>query len=391
MARRILFIIGSLDVGGTQRHLAQLTTALADLGWEVSIYCLVHEGMLGNELRQRKIVVRAPWLQDHVSILTRSLPGRALRLILATGGLIAEMLIRRPAIVHFFLPENYVVGGFCALITGCSRLVMSRRSLNLYQTRRPILRPMERFLHRRMTRIVGNSRAVVAELRMEGAPEEKLRLIYNGVELPTDTMPCTKVTARQSLGIPVDAFVMLLVANLIPYKGHTDLLNALEQAKDHLPRPWRLLCVGQDHGIGLALKQQALHLGIADNIAWLGLRTDVDRLYAAADLGLLVSHEEGFSNAVLEGMAAALPMVVTDVGGNAEAVINGETGLIVPPRSPQLLADAILTLALDRNRAAAMGRIGRDRVARNFSFSSCIDNYRTLYAELLAPETDGCR
>jgi len=99
-----------------------------------------------------------------------------------------------------------------------------------------------------------------------------------------------------------------------------------------------------------------------------------------ADVGLLCSHEEGFSNAVLEGMAAGLPMVVTDVGGNAEAVIDGVTGYVVPAHNPELLADALLTVALADDRAL-MGDRGRRRVVEKFSMNSCIDAYEALYRE----------
>lgn len=383
MATRILFVIGSLEVGGTQKHLIELAAAITRRDWNANVYCLVREGALADELRRHGVTVRAPWLQNRGPALTRSLPGRALRLTLAAGGLMAELLIRRPAIIHFFLPENYVVGGICALIARCPRLVMSRRSLNLYYGRRPILRPIERFLHRHMTRIIGNSRAVIEELRGEGVSEDKLRLIYNGVELPSSPTQATRLMTRQDLGVPTDAFVMIIVANLIPYKGHADLLEALSRIRERLPQPWRLLCIGRDEGPGNALRAQATRLGIADKVAWLGLRADAAALYAAADVGLLVSHEEGFSNAVLEGMAAGIPMIVTDVGGNADAVINGKTGLVVPPRDPDRLGLAILSLAADSKRAAEMAAAGRDRAAQNFSLATCVGEYEKLYAELL--------
>jgi glycosyltransferase involved in cell wall biosynthesis len=238
-----------------------------------------------------------------------------------------------------------------------------------------------------MTCILGNSRAVLDELRAEGVPKEKLRLIYNGIDLaPFAALP-TKSDARRNLSLPVDAWTMILIANIIPYKGHADLLEALSRIKTRLPNPWRLLCVGRDDGPGVALHTQARRFGIDENIVWLGLRTDVAKLLAAADLGLLVSHEEGFANAVLEGMAAALPMVVTDVGGNAEAVLDGKTGLVVPARDPERLGAAILAFAADPARAAAMGKAGRDRVEWNFSLAACVRQYEALYAELL-PETD---
>lgn len=386
MARRLLLILGSLDMGGTQRHVIDLATALTRAGWMVTVYCMVHEGVLAGELRARGVTVHAPWLQGTAPKLVQYLPGRILRLMLASIGLMSELLFRRPTIVHFFLPENYVIGGFCAIAARCRYMIMSRRSLNLYQVRRPALPAAERFLHRHMARVVGNSQAVLAELRTEGVPEEKLRLIYNGVHSAPFASTPTKQEVRQQLGIPRDAWVTILVANIIPYKGHADLLDALSRIKDRLPNPWRLLCVGNDYGPETELRTYASRLELDKNILWLGPRTDVAKLYAAADLGLLVSHEEGFSNVILEGMASALPMVVTNVGGNAEAVLDGETGLVVPAHDPERLGAAILALASDPVRAAAFGKAGRWRVQQHFELDACVRQYEALYAELLPAE-----
>lgn len=383
---RILFVIGSLDVGGTQRHLVQMVAALDRRRWQPAVYCLVEKGPLAGELEARGVPVRAPRLGGGNVGPRRSLLRRGWRLCCAMSGLMAELVFRRPAIVHFFLPESYVVGAPCARAAFCRKLVMSRRSLNIYQSRRPFLIFFERRLHRHMARIIGNSHAVVNELRAEGVTDEKLRLIYNGIDLaPFATSPA-KAEAQQRLGIPPDGFVMLLIANIIPYKGHADLLVALGQIKNRLPAKWRLLCAGLDYGSGAALRAQAAQLGIDGNITWLGVRNDIGALTAAADLGLLVSHEEGFSNAILEGMAAGLPMIVTDVGGNAEAVLDGETGLVVPARESAHLAAAILALATNPTRAAAMGKAGRERVECKFSLASCVREYEVFYAELISAD-----
>jgi glycosyltransferase involved in cell wall biosynthesis len=178
--------------------------------------------------------------------------------------------------------------------------------------------------------------------------------------------------------------VLALIANLIPYKGHADLLHALALVKQRLPRDWTMLCVGRDDGIGGALAALARDLGLARHLRWLGPRDDVPALLAASDIGLLCSHQEGFANSILEGMAARLPMVVTDVGGNGEAVCDGETGLVVPPRDPARLAEAIVALARDPARRRAMGAAGRRRVAAEFSIEACVSAYERLYEGLIA-------
>src|SRR5690606_30322590 len=190
------------------------------------------------------------------------------------------------------------------------------------------------------------------------------------------------VTRRQ-LGIPDAAVVFTMVANLIPYKGHADLLTALAAVREQLPSPWRLLCVGRDDGIGPRLRDQSAALGLAGNVMWLGERRDIANLLSASDIGVLCSHEEGFSNAVLEGMASGLPMVVTDVGGNAEAVIDGDCGLVGPARNPARLGAALLQLATNPEQRCRLGTAARRRVESEFSLERCIIDYERLYEGLV--------
>jgi glycosyltransferase involved in cell wall biosynthesis len=152
---------------------------------------------------------------------------------------------------------------------------------------------------------------------------------------------------------------------------------------DRIPSDWRLLTAGRDDGIRGALERQIEAAGLASRISFLGTRRDVPALFAAADIGLLVSHQEGFSNAIIEGMAAGLPMIVTGVGGNAEAVRDGETGLVVPARNPEQLAAAIVRLLNGPEIRGTFGEAGRRRVRDHFSFAGCIDSYDQLYRGLL--------
>ena len=114
-----------------------------------------------------------------------------------------------------------------------------------------------------------------------------------------------------------------------------------------------------------------------------GLMSSLPGLLAAADFGLLTSREEGFSNVILEGMAAGLAMIVTDVGGNAEAVVHAETGFVVPPRDPRAISDAIITLARDPEARKRLGAAARKRVEKEFSIDKCVKAHLDLYQEML--------
>lgn len=379
MKPSILFVLGDLDIGGAERHLAQIAPALKRDGFRPAIYVLTHKGRLAHTLEAAGVDVVAPPL----SAWTRRLPARLRRLLLLPlTGFALWRIMRRRQIVHFFLPAAYLIGGLVSLAAPAQIRVMSRRSLNDYQRRHPFAARLELWLHRRMTVILGNSRAVVEQLRAEGVPAEKLRLIYNGIDLSAFAALPARERVRGGLGLRPDALVLIAVANLIPYKGHADLLCALANARNGLGPEWRLLCVGRDTGIGDALKAQAEALEIDDRVLWLGEREDVPALLGAADIGILCSHQEGFSNSVLEGMAAGLPMIVTEVGGNAEAVVDGQTGLVVPAHDPDGLGRAICALAADPGRRAAFGFAGRRRVETLFSLDRCVAAYEEMYQGL---------
>jgi glycosyltransferase involved in cell wall biosynthesis len=370
---KILYVVGSLDVGGTERHLALLAPRLKRMGWEPAIYCLSRPGEQATEVRQAGVqVISAPFpiVSGQGWIVTR-----ALKLALSTLKLLWVMLTSRPQIAHFFLPVSYLLGAPSAIFARIPIRIMSRRSLNDYQAAHPSFRTCELRLHKHVRAILGNARSIVRELiEDEHCPADRVALIYNGI----DTSPFAK---RRE---PHDELVLITVANLIAYKGHAYLLAALGQIASALPPRWSLLCVGRDDGIGVALAQQARDVGIGDKVKFLGARTDIPALLAGADVGILAPHlNEGFSNSILEGMAAGLPMVVTDVGGNAEAVIDGVTGLVVPPRNADALGSAILKLAQDARLRQSMGEKGRKRVERYFTIDRCVANYARLYAGLL--------
>lgn len=250
--------------------------------------------------------------------------------------------------------------------------------MNEYQKNSPLQAKIERWLHGRMTYICGNSQAVIDQLALEGVGNEKLFLIYNGIELAEPVSKMHSTEWRRLHSISDESLLMVMVANLIPYKGHHDLIQALGIIKKVLPEPWDLLCLGRDDGIGKSLLEQSKVLGVGKNIHFLGSRSDVPKFLMASDIGILCSHEEGFSNAVLECMAYGLPMVVTNVGGNSEAVLDGKNGYVVEAGNAEELACAILRLAQDPERKK-IGEAGRQRVLQNFTMDTCANGYEELY------------
>lgn len=373
-SRRILYVIGSLDIGGAERHLVQVATGLKQAGYSPEFFVLQLGGPLTAPLQAAGIPIHGfrPWdwlrkVLKHPRALAWTVLGfSALKMW-------SVFWRRRPDVVHFFLPAAYVVGGVVSMLCPVPARIMSRRSMNHYQTKHRLFARVERFLHHRMTLVCGNSLAINRQLEEEGVPADRLRLIYNGVACAVADSPAVPAADKPGL-------LFVMVANLIPYKGHADLLDAFASVQHELPPVWELWCVGRDDGIQASLCERAERLGIAGHVKFLGSRTDVPALLQQADVGVLSSHEEGFSNAVLEGMAAGLPMVVTDVGGNAEAVVDGDTGYVVPARDPARLGQALLAVARDENRAR-MGERGKQRAEELFTVEACLRQYEHLYQQ----------
>lgn len=379
----ILYVIGSLDVGGAEKHLVQIVLGLDRDRWNPIVCCLTERGKLAEGLDAVGIQVVCRPTAPHPRSASRI---RRLAGFLETiFWLITIMRRYRPTIAHFFLPGAYILGAPASILARIPVRIMSRRSLNNYQRSMRFGTAIERGLHGYMTTILGNSTRVVCQLQTdEHISKDRLGLIYNGVDCNQYRRSLTaRNEVRTSLNIPQNALVFITVANLIPYKGHHDLFAAFSMALTQLPHGWRLLVVGRDDGIGAKLQKHAATLQISNSVHFLGSRSDIPDLLSCADISILPSHEEGFSNAILESMAAGLPVIATDVGGNREAIVDGETGVIVPPRNPKRMSEAIACLATDEQLRARMSTIAVDHVKMKFELSTCLSQYEQLYEGLL--------
>ncbi|MBT5570938.1 MAG: glycosyltransferase [Alphaproteobacteria bacterium] len=388
MTNRIAIVIGSLQVGGAERQIAQTVPRLDPTRWQIDLVTLSRPGPLAADLERAGFRVWSPPLANRIS---RSGPLiRLLRALITVPWLWFWFLRKRPSIAHFILPEAYLIGGICAVLSGQSRMLMSRRSLAHYQDRHPFLARIERWLHKRMSLVIANSEAIRRDLLNEGIPEHRTQVILNGVD--TDAIRPDENRGnelRQSLDIPSESLVLMIVANLIPYKGHADLIEALGSIRETLPDGWQLLCVGRDDGIGNALQAQSTQAGLSAHIQFLGSRSDIPTLLNVADISLLCSHEEGLPNAVIEAMAAGVPTIATEVGGTGEIIDHKVTGMLVPPRNPGVLAQSILELVQDTARRETMGKAARAEIESTYGLDICARAYDDLYQHVMTPKHVG--
>jgi glycosyltransferase involved in cell wall biosynthesis len=287
-----------------------------------------------------------------------------------------------PDIVHTYLAAANVLGPVAARLAGVRLVIVSKRSGTFYQAAFPLLRRMERIGSLLSNVVMVNSDAVRREVeRTERHQEGKFLRIYNGVA-PIPAWTSEEITFfRAREGLPSGAPVAVCVSNFFDYKGHLDLVAAIATVTGEFPET-NFVFIGRDAGTLEVTRAAARDHGVLPHIRFAGHRADVSDFLRAADLFVHPSHQEGFSNAILEAMAAGLPVVACDVGGNPEAVVDGVTGFLVPPRSPGRLAEAMSDLLGDEGKRRAMGEAGKRRAEERFSLGRMVTEVEAMYESL---------
>ncbi len=376
---KILFVVGGFSIGGTERHLSQVLPRLNGNNRSLQVCALGVDGPLSAPLRDAAIPIRFITPRNTLSIPRL----RGVLNLLSQIRQVADVIRRfRPDIVHCFLPEPCTVGWLASMITGRKHcLVMSKRS----QLARPEAflgdKALELSALRSADRVIGHSQVVVQELAGCGVHGKRLSIIHNGIELTVDSKKRLEFRSIHGLGEKTTVFVVL--ANLIPYKGHAELIQALSAYENEVSTKWALVVVGGgvDSPYGQLLRRQAMDSGIGSKFHFVGQMSDPKPWLAAADVGVLLSHHEGFSNAIIEYMAASLPVIATAVGGNLDALVEGVTGWLVPPGDQPALIKA-LEESQDAAIRSTRGKAGFRRYQEEFTLERCVKKYVSFYASL---------
>jgi glycosyltransferase involved in cell wall biosynthesis len=369
---KILFVVGSLEIGGAERQIVQMCTHLDLERYAPAVATLGPPGPLAQPLQRRGIQVFP--LKFSAGNAGRSALRRAISAVSATRRLRALLRRINPQIVHAYLLESGVVAA-AACLGRNARLVFAKRSLVESIAQSTFFAPLVRFANSRADLIHVNSKAVADDVvEKEGVAREKIRLTYNGVET---SRFCP--AADRSWGPAVRVGMM---ANFIPYKGHEDAIDAFALLAQRFPS-LELWLWGRPGPIVPALEATALRGGFRERVRFLGVTDEPAGAYRQMDIFVSASHEEGFSNSILEAMASGLPIVATAVGGSAEQIEDGKSGLLVPARQPAALAAALATLLDDPDLAARLGTGARSRVTEHFSLEATVASTSRLYDELV--------
>ena len=368
---KILHIQKVAKVAGSENHLLTLLPPLRAHG--VVPHMLVLED---GDCRPDEFVER----MEGAGVRTARLPIRHD----VDPGLVPRLarFIRRGGYdaVHTHLLHADLYGRLAGRLTGVK--VLSSYHCDDPEHLIPGVRQMDAVTARACHRIICISAAVRDYVRDRiGVPARLLTVVHYGLE-PGDGAP-PAVPLRAQLGIPADAPVVGMVGRLTEQKGHVYLLDAFARLRARHPGAW-LVLVG-DGELRAPLEKQAAELGIADRVRFTGYRADGAALMREMDVVVAPSIWEGFGLVLLEGMAAARPIVASRVSAIPEIVLDGETGTLVPPRDPAALADAIGALLADPARAASYGAAGRARLAACFTVEKMVRETAGVYRSLTAP------
>jgi glycosyltransferase involved in cell wall biosynthesis len=363
-----------MNVGGSERHILHLITRLDRTRFAPMICCLYETGPLYSLAQARGVACFCLHMRRTGGSLTT-----LWSVARGTARLVQLMRRERVAIVDAYLFLAYILAIPCAWLARVPVRIAQPR--NLRTVKPPLVgrRLLERVVNRLVTLVVANSQAVAQDtMEDEGLPARRIAVIRNGVAIPDERLG----QGVRPPGLPAGGRIILCVANLRQGKGHPDLLAA---AADVLPRfpDVALVLVGEGN-LRPAIEEAVARYGLVGRILLLGQRDDVPALLDAADLFVLPSHEEGLPNALLEAMAHGMPVIATAVGGTPEAVEDGVSGLLVPPRDPGALAKAMTALLGDPPAARRFGQMGRARVAKFFTLDRMVAETESLYSALLS-------
>lgn len=376
---RVLRAITWMGHGGIERRIVAVLPRLRDYNIEAELVCLRERGPLADDVEAAEVPLhvlgfKRRWDLGALARLTR---------LITAGGF---------QLVHAHMYRAYLPATVAAWRAGVP-IIGQVHNVDTWTSWRQ--RWMDRALCGRRAAMLAVSERVADDVRHHlRLPRQRVQVLYNGIDLPafrpTDAAE-RRASVRAALGIDAGAGVAVCPARLHPQKNHAGLLKAWADALQQITQPtgstaesWHLLLAGDGPARPEveALIAKAQSEGMRANcVHVLGHRDDMVDLYQASDVMVMPSFKEGFSNAVIEAMAAGLPVIATDVGGNAEAIEEGVSGMILPPGDTPALTRALCEMMTNAQRRQAMARGAWNR-AEHFSIDEMIRQTAIIYRSI---------
>jgi glycosyltransferase involved in cell wall biosynthesis len=351
--------------GGAQEHVYNLVNRLDHDFYDVSIVSL-SPGSAVRKLQKAGFEVTVIDEADEV---------------IATAHLATHLAAVRPDVIHNHMYRAEVVGTKAAMALAAAG---HRRPFVISTVHSSRVRSAEdqeqlRRLTPSMDRLIVVSKAIDEKVVEEGRLGAERVLVYNGVDLDRldHQEPCC--TLREEYGMEDGSPIVGVVGRLELEKGHPTLLEAWPLVLEHVPNAY-LVIVGEGSRMD-ALRQISVDLGVEHHVVFTGRRDDIPAVTAALDVAVLPSYREAQGLTILEAMAMSRPVVASNVGGIPEMVLDGVTGLLVPPHDPPALAAAIARLLTDHPLADTLARAGHDLVHEKFCVQMMVNAIQELYDE----------
>lgn len=366
--RRVIFLVTTLDWGGTERNLVQYCETLDRNKWKIEVWYL-HEtphSLLGR-LTEKGIATRC----------LKAPQGFRVRFLISLGRILAKAKVD---LIHVFLPTV----GYYAV---ASKLLFRSKTPIMYssggvQLLLPLQGVMMRYgLGRYCYPIAGNSNAVATFLKNMGIDRRRVRVIHNGHDLSKFEEPLNRPAVRESLGISDEQFLIATVGRLIDSKRHIDLLQAVARI-DPQELPYKVLVVG-DGPSKEQILLEARKLNISDRVTILGRRNDVASILRCSDLFAFPSSSEGLPNAVIEAALCKLPIVASNIAPVLEIIENERSGWIFPLEGIQEFSAAILDVASNPAIARKRAQLAYDNAAGEFNIHNTIRLLEKAYHDAI--------
>jgi len=369
---RVLHVVFSLDAGGMENGVVNVSRALEQRGFEFHACCLSRAG---------KFAERFP-NPGRVHVLGKT-EGFSLRTIRALAACIRGVA---PDVIH---THNFGPLIYTALAApGRKNRILHGEHAELTPAelapRRKLLR---KFLYHRVARVHAVSPSLRDKLISQGFPAKKIRLVVNGVDC-AQFVPGPRGEARAATGLPPEAVVLGLVGRFGEFKRHTEMIAAFER----LPadgRDLRLVFIGSGGPLESSVRERAAASPCASRIQIAGFQEDPRPWYRSLDLLVLPSVNEGLSNALLEAMACGVPALAHAACGNADVITDSANGFLRDLGSPEALDIALAEALRSPNRLPALGQAARATAEAGFSIEATVAGYERLYRDLAGKSSPG--
>jgi len=366
---KLMHIVLSLNVGGLEMVVINLLKGLDRRIYTPILCCLEEEGSLIHEIEK---------LGVKTIVLGKKKKGIDYPLLFRLASILRQEKID---IIHSHNPTPYFYGTIAGKIANVPVIIYTKHGRNPVKKKRELL--LRKFLSYMTDKIVAVSDdARNVAINDEKINPEKVVTIFNGIDIDRYQTNIDVASKKREIGLSDDDFVIGIVARLSPEKDHNTLFEAFRIVLDSINQNVKLVIVG-DGILREEFEQKAKSISISNKTIFLGERYDVPELLAIFDLFILSSITEGISLTLLEAMATGLPVVATNAGGNAEIVLDNQTGFIVPPKDPNRMAEAIMTIIKNNDMANQMKERGKDRVSKKFNLETMRDQYEQIYQQTL--------